>query len=820
MLASNGISRWIARRKPFVNGMIQLIAHGSRVLKSGLFDGKWYLRQRPNLAGTKLPAICHFVWRGCIDDPSPDFCSQEYWHMNPDVARAQVPPILHYERYGRKVGRMASLLEIGDGPVFPAGATSFTVRFSTPTLQHRRSAVFASYSGNGRIEPYVLHYLKGLREVVDTIVFVTDNPLFEEEACKLEGVVTCMIVSRHGEYDFGSYKRGWDWLVETGLLADVEEVVFCNDSCYGPFHPFSHVFDEMNKRVCDFWGLTMYQIRNKETDELDLHFQSFFLAFRRRVFESSTFQSFMGSIRKLPEPTREYVVDFFEFNLTRILEEAGFVAASYIPRDLCLLLRAPPMYFGALIMDRYGMPLMKVKTFDGVGRGDSSRKVLKVAKRLNLELYHDLLPHYEKRLAAFKKNCESVVLPKLSIEGHQTSFSEKVELVRKRVQEGNKIRVSFLVPSEAMFPSRPLFTAMCGDPIFDARIVVIPKDNLSEALPDMTTCIDTLKKELPGATVLSSHTDDEVIPWLDISGDSDIVVYNSPYSNSHFFYNPLFSVGRNFLPIHVNYGYYRSIYDRHIMMTDNYAYFWKALFENEDTLEEYRQHSVLKGANALLTGYCKMDDYVKKLPRQTGWKCIMLAPHHSVEGGMNRILGLSNFQRYADLFLSLPKRYPGIDFIFRPHPALFRVLARENVWGEKKTHAWYEGMRSQPNVRWSEGTDYLQDFADSDAIIQDCGSFLVEYFYTGKPCCYLLKSPNDIKKKFTPFGADCLAYCYVAYDEKAILSFIDTTVVGGDDPLGESRERFSRERVMLNYPNASDVALDEIKKALISEECL
>ena len=109
-----------------------------------------------------------------------------------------------------------------------------------------------------------------------------------------------MLVSRHGEYDFGSYKRGWDWARASGALAESDELLLCNDSCYGPFHPFGSVFAAMAARPCDFWGLSMFQIRDKQTKSLHYHFQSFFLVFRRRVFESEVFTGFMASIRKLP----------------------------------------------------------------------------------------------------------------------------------------------------------------------------------------------------------------------------------------------------------------------------------------------------------------------------------------------------------------------------------------------------------------------------------------------------------------------------------------------------------------------------------------
>ncbi len=810
-----GLTGWVDRRKLFVVGMIRLARHGVRILRSGVFDGRWYLRQCPNLAGTRLPAVVHYVWKACVDDPSRDFCSAEYLHMNPDVARAGIPAILHYERYGRKAGRVVSLLETGRAPRFPDGAESFAADFGLQPPRHRRVAVFASYSGNGVVEPHVLHYLRGLREVCDNIVFVTDNPLFPGERARLDGLVARMIVARHGEYDFGSYRRGWEWARASGALDEADELLLCNDSCYGPFHPFAGVFATMAGRACDFWGLTAYQIHDRRTRNLFFHIQSFFLVFNRRVFASAAFTGFLASVRTLPEPTRENVVEHYEFNLTRCLEDAGFVWDTLVAKDFCIRHGVLPAYRGARTMARHGMPLLKVKTFGDNPRAESPRKALRVARRLNPALHADLLPYHRARLAASQRRMRETRHPHIDLAEHQASFPEKVARIKARIAAGARVRATFLVSSAALFPSRPLFDRMAADPLFAPRIVVVPGTPTGVDGDDLAATCLALRTALPGADVLSSWDDDPVSPWRDVSADSDLVVYNSPYANSHFFYNPRFAFGRDFLPVHVNYGYYRSVYDRHVMGMDTYAYFWKALFENADTLEEYRRCSIIGGTNGWLTGYCKMDA-LAGMRRQgpADRPCVLIAPHHSVEGGMNRVLGLSNFVRYAAVLLTLPARYPQVDFLFRPHPALFPVLARENVWGGERAADWRQAFAAHANVRWSEGGDALQDFVDSDAIIQDCGSFLVEYFYTGKPCCYLLKSPRDSREKFTPFGRDCLAHSYLAYDEAAILRFIDEVVVLGRDPLAGARERFRRERVMLNHPRAAAMALDLIKREL------
>ena len=206
-----------------------------------------------------------------------------------------------------------------------------------------------------------------------------------------------------------------------------------------------------------------------------------------------------------------------------------------------------------------------------------------------------------------------------------------------------------------------------------------------------------------------------------------------------------------------------------------------------------------------------MDDYVNYSKKEE-MKTILIAPYHSLDGGYNDKLSLSNFYKYADLFLQLPDMYPRIKFIFRPHPALFVLLAQDDYWGQKKVDEYIDKITSKKNVIYSTQGDYFEEFANSDAIIQDCGSYLVEYFYTKKPQCYMLKSPKDINKKFTELGKNCLKHSYIAYEEQDIVDFINDVVVNKKDLKKEQREKFAQEVVMYNYPYASDKVIEYLER--------
>ncbi|WP_086298087.1 hypothetical protein [Campylobacter devanensis] len=110
-------------------------------------------------------------------------------------------------------------------------------------------------------------------------------------------------------------------------------------------------------------------------------------------------------------------------------------------------------------------------------------------------------------------------------------------------------------------------------------------------------------------------------------------------------------------------------------------------------------------------------------------------------------------------------------------------------WGESKTNKYYDQIAAYPNAIYDNSEDYLETFANSDAMIHDCGSFTAEYLFTGKPCCYMLKDSDDINKIFLPMGQKCLDNYYKAFNKNDILNFIDNVVIKGIDPMKNQRDK-------------------------------
>ncbi len=189
-------------------------------------------------------------------------------------------------------------------------------------LQKKYIAVFAHYDKHDIVDDYVLYYLENLKLIADKIIFVSDNNLPEIEQNKLKNLCHIIIAQKHGEYDFGSYKRG---LEEAYKLSDeFDSIIIANDSCYGPLKPLDNIFKSMEFSDCDFWGLTVNQ------EQYLPHLQSYFLVFNKKIINSDVFKSFFRNVKH--EDNKQNIIENYEIALTPEFVNQGFKMDSFIKK--------------------------------------------------------------------------------------------------------------------------------------------------------------------------------------------------------------------------------------------------------------------------------------------------------------------------------------------------------------------------------------------------------------------------------------------------------------------------------------------------------
>ena len=393
-------------------------------------------------------------------------------------------------------------------------------------------------------------------------------------------------------------------------------------------------------------------------------------------------------------------------------------------------------------------------------------------------------------------------------------YEELEQAFRARVAAGNRLNVCFLVCDASMFSAEPVCQAMCRDARFEPFIAVVPRVSRGEKFlrETLRKTVGELSARYPFVRCLY---DPETKAEESLKGRADIVFTSIVYDDQTLERYTALSLSRHALVACVPYGYGGQLLSdvRRMVFLPQLAFFWRLFVANPETLALWKRSNPILAGNLVLGGYPKMDRLVEMPVRSNRPKTILICPHHTLartEDG----LSLSNFLRFADFFLELPKEFPDVYFVFRPHPLLFPRLATSAWWGERRTDAYRKKMESLPNVEFQQGGDYFDSFANSDAMIHDCGSFLAEYFYTGRPQCYVLADETVIDREFTPFGKKLHRHVAHAFSEDDIRDFVRKVVDGSLVRETASQEAFARGEVCIFHPHAADRVINELTRIL------
>ncbi len=276
------------------------------------FNAEWYLKQYPEVANANVDPLGHFLEYGWKHgyNPGKDFNMQEYLNQNPELLTLNISLLEHLSI----IASDFTTTKI----IYPKEAQYFTECFKVleKGKKLKRVVIFASILYGSIIHDYEKYFLEKLKEVSDLIIYIADSPILPNEFKKLSTLVDYAECKQHGEYDFGSYKYGLEYLKKNINIEDIDELILCNNSCFAPVFPLVDLFETMQKRKVDFWGILSHE-------NPIFHIQSYFLSFNNKVLTSKTFLDFLQNVQK--ENSRGKVILKYELSLTKYLEKQGFI---------------------------------------------------------------------------------------------------------------------------------------------------------------------------------------------------------------------------------------------------------------------------------------------------------------------------------------------------------------------------------------------------------------------------------------------------------------------------------------------------------------
>ncbi|MCI5848416.1 MAG: rhamnan synthesis F family protein [Lachnoclostridium sp.] len=231
----------------------------------------------------------------------------------------------------------------------------------------KRAALFFMYDKQGVVDRYVINLLCDMKNNSDTLIVVVNGELTKQGRDMIAQYADKLIFRENKGFDVCAYKCGIEYLTNNDL-SKWDELVMFNFTSFGPVYPFKEMFDDMDKRNVDFWGITMHY--GMETDPyhrcrykcIPEHIQSSFIAVRRNMLLSEDFKNYWN---KMPE-IKDYIdaIVNHEAVFTKHFTDLGYKADVYVDTsDLKDIHPYPLMLMPLELIKNRKCPVFKRKTF-------------------------------------------------------------------------------------------------------------------------------------------------------------------------------------------------------------------------------------------------------------------------------------------------------------------------------------------------------------------------------------------------------------------------------------------------------------------------
>lgn len=232
-----------------------------------------------------------------------------------------------------------------------------------------RCGIFLFFDKDGIVDDYVIHMLRDLKRHMRYLLVVCNGFVTTEGLSKLKSETDEILLRANLGLDVGGYRDGLFYL---GFkeLANYDELILFNYTFFGPLDSFDAMFEEMNTRDVDFWGITKHHMLDREHNPvpgirygyMPDHLQSHFFAIRSSMFLSYQYKDFMINMRN-PQNYNESICGY-EVIFTKYFADMGFVWDVYSNTDSYRDYVYNPMMYRAKEMIRdLNCPIIKRRAF-------------------------------------------------------------------------------------------------------------------------------------------------------------------------------------------------------------------------------------------------------------------------------------------------------------------------------------------------------------------------------------------------------------------------------------------------------------------------
>ena len=179
---------------------------------------------------------------------------------------------------------------------------------------YKRLFLFAGFNADGKIDDALVYYIQNLAKFGDVILCMDSNcPI--KELNKVKEFTIARFAKRHGEYDFGSYKRGFQYAYDNNILKDYDVLYLVNDSVYGPTIDLTNTIQSIEQIPTDAASITVSKHKTH------IFMESWFIRLNKNIFTAIWFNNFMQNVTH--EKNKADITVKYEHGLSNLIRDNG-----------------------------------------------------------------------------------------------------------------------------------------------------------------------------------------------------------------------------------------------------------------------------------------------------------------------------------------------------------------------------------------------------------------------------------------------------------------------------------------------------------------
>lgn len=383
------------------------------------------------------------------------------------------------------------------------------------------------------------------------------------------------------------------------------------------------------------------------------------------------------------------------------------------------------------------------------------------------------------------------------IEQNCAYIAKNKKKVLKRLKNKQVLKVVFYVYDSCKWKCQTIYNEMLENPRFEPCIIVTKNsaknlDNPSyQSKTEILETFNFFKNKGMNVKLGYDFEKNKHVPFKNFA--PDIIIYQHPWYVetsqgpvvcSKFAltaYIP-YDIATTTLEIEYNLRFFQYV-ENYYVINETLKNFYAPLMDN-------------KGINLKAVGSPSLD-VIKDIKSDKNY--VIYAPHWTINH--KNTIAYSTFKETGKFILEYAQKHPEFNWIFKPHPLLKKALLDNGFMSEEETNSYYSAWESLGQACYNG--DYFELFNNSQLMITDCCTFLMEYFATGKP---LIRLVSQNSGEFNANTQNIIKYFYNIENIEELENSLNKLLIEKLDPLKSKREKESQ-----NYrTNATENIINDL----------